>query len=121
MTDLIGEHRTTGATAVGPAVHIGLEEEAVHDELAATVEHIVQAGRATRPVEQVVLVDGHPRHPPAVGGPRVAGAGELLLFDKQLLAGGVPLLRCDDWRQVHRGISFESGRYVETRHGGKTS
>ena len=29
----------------------------------------------------------------APGGQRIAGAGQLLLLDQQLLAGGIPLLR----------------------------
>ena len=44
------------------------------------------------PVELVLLLDGQPRHPPALGGQRVAGAGQLLLLHEQLLARGLPLL-----------------------------
>jgi hypothetical protein len=55
VADLIGQHRTTGAPAVGPTVHIGLEEEAVDDELAPAIEQIEQTGRSARPVEAVYV------------------------------------------------------------------
>ena len=90
MADLVGQHRTTRAAGVGPAVDIGLEEEAVDDQLTPAVEQVEQAGRTAGPVEQVVLLDRHPRHPPALCGQRITGAGELLLLHQQFLAGGCP-------------------------------
>ena len=54
------------------------------------------------PVELVLLLHGQPRHPPALGGQRVAGAGQLLLLHEQLLARGLPLLRRHDRWCVHR-------------------
>ena len=93
MGDLVGDQRAAGAAALGPAVHAGLEEEAVDDQLAAAVEQVEQARRAVRALEAVVLLHRHPRHPPPLGGQRIAGAGQLLLLDQQLLAGGLPLLR----------------------------
>ena len=100
--DLVGDHRAAGAAALGPAVHAGLVEEAVDDQLTAPLEQVEQARRAVRALEAVVLLDGHPRHPAALGGQRVAGAGQLLLLDQQLLARGLPLLRRHDRRHVHR-------------------
>ena len=71
-----------------PAAHAGLEEEAVQDQLAAPLEQVEQARGAVRALEPVVLVDRHPRHPPALG-ERVAGTRQLLLLHQQLLAGGL--------------------------------
>ena len=48
MRDLVGDHRAADARVVGPAVHAGLEERAVDDQLAATVEQVEQARRAVR-------------------------------------------------------------------------
>ena len=93
MAHLVGEYRTTRATGIGPAVDIGLEEEAVDDELPPAVEQVEQAGRTAGTVEQVVLLDRHPRHPATLCGQRITSAGELLLLHQQFLAGAVPLLR----------------------------
>ena len=92
VRDLVGHHRAAEARMVGPAVHTGFEEGAVDDQLTAALEQVEQAHRAVGPVELVLLLHGEPRHPPAFGGQRVAGAGQLLLLDEQLLARGVPLL-----------------------------
>src|SRR5919106_2615321 len=39
----------------------------------------------------------------ALRGERVVGVGQLLLLDEEFLAGGLPLLRCDDRRQLDCG------------------
>ena len=109
--DLVGHERAAAAAALGPAGDAGLEEEAVDDQLAAPLEQVEQARRPVRSLEAVLLLHRHPRHPAAFGGERVAGAGQLLLLDQQLLAGGVPLLRRDDRRHLHFGSSF---RYSST-------
>ncbi len=75
-----------------PAVHAGLEEGAVDDQLAAAVEQVDQARFALGPLERVGLLHRHPRHPPPFGGERVAGAGHGLLLHEHLLARGFPLL-----------------------------
>ena len=105
--DLVGHERAAAAAALGPAVDAGLEEEAVDDQLAATLEQVEQARRPVRALEAVVLLDRHPRHPAAFGGERVAGAGQLLLLDQHLLAGGLPLLRRDDRWHLHLGVLLQ--------------
>src|ERR1700709_784391 len=93
-------------------VDAGREEEGVEDQLPAPLEEVEQVRRPVRPLEAVLLLHGHhPRHPPAFGGQRVAGAGQLLLLDQQLLAGGIPLPRRDDRRHLHFGSSL---RYSST-------
>ena len=92
MRDLVGHHRAADAGVLGPAVHAGLEEGAVDDQLTAAVEQVEQARPAVGPVERVLLLHGQPRHPPTLGGQRVTGAGQLLLLHEQLLARGLPLL-----------------------------
>ena len=92
MRHLVGHHRAADAAALRPRADARLEEEAVDDQLLAPLEEVEQAHLPVRALEGVVLLDGHPRHPPALGGQRVARAGELLLLDEQLLAGGLPLL-----------------------------
>src|SRR6185503_6189243 len=111
--DLVGAERAAEAAAVGPAGHVGVVEEAVEDELLAPLEHVEQRRRAVRALEAVLLLDRHPRHPAALGGQRIAGAGHLLLLDQQLLAGVLPLLRRHDRRGVHR-CSSSSFRYSST-------
>ena len=48
------------------------------------------------PVECVRLLHGQPRHPPALSGQRVTGAGQRLLLHEHLLARGFPLLCRND-------------------------
>ena len=47
--DLVGEEGAAAAAALRPAVHPGLEEEAVDDQLAAPVEEVEQARRPVGP------------------------------------------------------------------------
>jgi hypothetical protein len=110
VRDLVGQKRAAAAAVLGPAVHAGLVEEAIDDQLTAPREQVEQARRAVRTLEPVLLLDGHPRHPAALGGQRIARAGELLLLDQQLRTGRLPLLRRHDRRHVH--LSPSSFRYV---------
>src|SRR5262249_44710949 len=87
------------------------------DQLPATLKQVEKAHRALRAVEAVLLLHRHPRHPAALGGQRIAGAGQLLLLDQQLLAGGIPLLRRYDRRSLHRCLS--SLRYSSTMSNGR--
>jgi hypothetical protein len=103
--DLVGHHGAAAAGMLGPAEHAGLEEGAVDDQLTAAFEQVDQARVALRPVERVLLLHGQPRHPSALGGQRVAGAGQGLLLHEQLLARSLPRLRRHDRRCVHGGLS----------------
>ena len=92
VRDLVGDHRAAAAGMVGPAEHAGLVEGAVDDQLMAAFEQVEQARLALGSLELIVLLHGQPRHPPALGGQCVTGAGQLLLLHEQLLARGFPLL-----------------------------
>ena len=75
VRNLVGEHRAADAGVLGPAVHAGLEEGAVHDQLTPTVEQVEQTLLAFRPFELVFLLHREPRHPTPLGSERVAGLG----------------------------------------------
>jgi hypothetical protein len=64
----------------GAGVHAARRVVAERDhELAGPVAlDPAPARRPGRSLESVLLLNGHPRHPPASGGKRIAGAGELL-------------------------------------------
>jgi hypothetical protein len=64
----------------GPAVHVGLEERAVDEQLTATLEEVEQSRLAVRPVEHILLLHGRPWHPAALGGKRVLGAHVFLFL-----------------------------------------
>jgi len=85
--------RAAGATALGEAVDVVVEEEAVDDQLAAPLEQVEQGDRAVRALEGVLLLDGHPGHAAALGGERVTVAGVLLLLDEQGVARLLPFVR----------------------------
>ena len=87
MGDLVGSEGAAAAGMVGPAEDAGFEEGAVDDQLTAALEEVEQAHFAVGPIELVLLLDGHPWHPPALGSQRITGAGQLLLLHEQLLAG----------------------------------
>src|SRR5262245_40131014 len=91
---------------VGPAVHSGLEEGAVDDQLTTAAEQIEQAHLTLRPIELVRLLHGLPRHPPTLGGHRVAGTGQSLLLHEELLARSLPLLRRHDRGRLHWKTPF---------------
>src|SRR5437868_2378554 len=97
---LVGHHRAADARMFGPAFHAGLEEGAVNDQLTAAIEQVEQARLPLGPVELVLLLHRQPRHSPTLGGQRVTGAGQLLLFHQQFLARSLPLLRRDDSRTI---------------------
>src|SRR5579864_7781547 len=97
--DLVGAEGAAAAGMVGPAEYPRLEEGAIEDQLTAALEQIEEAYFALGSFELVLLVDGQPRHAPALGGQRVTGAGEGLLFYEKLLVRSLPLLlRHDRWR-----------------------
>ena len=86
---------------LGPAFHAGLEERTVNDQLAAAIEQVEQTHLILGSVKLVPLLNGQPRHPPALGGQRVTGAGQLLLLHEKLLACSLPLLRRDHFGYFH--------------------
>ena len=104
VRDLVGHHGAASASVFGPSVDAGLEEGAVDDQLSTPVEQVEQALPAFRPFELVRLLDGEPRHPPALGTQRVTGTCQLLLFHEQLLARRLPLLVRHDRGCVHDGL-----------------
>jgi hypothetical protein len=75
----------------------------VDDELTAAVEEVEQARPAVGALEGVVGVERHVREPTALGGEGVEPAGGLLLPDEQCRAGGAPLLRGHERRQLRGG------------------
>src|ERR1700693_2421262 len=99
VADLDATEGTAAAGMLGPPEHAGLEEGAVHDQLTAALEQVEQAHLALRPIELVLLLHRQPRHPPALCGQRVTGAGQGLLLHEELLARSLPFLRrYDRWR-----------------------
>src|SRR3989454_6553565 len=90
--DLIGAQGAAAAGVLGPAEHSGLEEGAVDDQLKAALEQVEQANLTLGPVELVLLLHRHPRHPSTLGGQRITGAGQGLLLHEELLARSLPLL-----------------------------
>ena len=102
--DLVGEEGAAAAAALGPALHARARRRSGRRP-AAGAPRTGRAGWRDRPgPRSVLLVHGHPRHPAALGGQRIAGAGQLLLLHQQLRAGGLPFLRRHDWRGVHCGL-----------------
>src|SRR5580698_1601714 len=104
--DLVGAERTADAGMLRPAVHAGLEEGAVDDQLTASLEQVEQARFALGPVKGIGLFHRKPRHPPPLGGQRVTGAGQGLLLDEKLGVRGLPLLRRHNRWHVHGVLSF---------------
>jgi hypothetical protein len=112
IADMVGEygapHAGTAMLNTGRsfrmAVHTRIEECAVDDQLTPPVEQVRQAHRPFRPLEDVWLVHGDPRHPPTLRGKRVARVGHLLFFDEQSLPLILPLLRRHNARCCHRHI-----------------
>src|ERR1035438_6971192 len=98
MSDLVGTQRAAAAGMLRPAEHTGLEEGAIDDQLPATLKQIEQAYLAVGSVETVLLLNSHPRHPPAFGGHRVTGVHQGLLLHEELLARSLPSLRRHDRR-----------------------
>src|SRR5215467_5627315 len=93
MRNLICTQGAAAAGVIGPAEYSGLEEGAIDDQLPAALEQVEQANSPLRPVELVLLLNQHPRHPPPLRGQRISGAGESLLFQEEFLPCSVPLLR----------------------------
>jgi hypothetical protein len=101
VAHVVSHQRAADAGMFGPAVNVGLEERAVHDQLTATAEKVEQARPALGPVEDVVLPHRRPRHPSTLRGQRIPRTAHLLLqattitidASGALLGGGTSLLR----------------------------
>src|SRR4030095_16293608 len=106
VADLIGAQGATAAGVIWPAEHAGLEEGAIEDQLPPAIEQVEQANLTLGPVELVLLLHSHPRHPSTLGGQRISRAGERLLFHAKPLPRSLPLLLGHDWRHLHRDILF---------------
>ena len=107
--DLVGHHGAADAGVLGPAVHPGLEERAVDDQLATPLEQVEQARLARRAPRT-----RSPCPPPAtasVGARRPArrGRGSAPSPSPAALARRLPLLGRDDRWCVHCR-SFLHGR-----------
>src|SRR5262249_3050328 len=107
VRDLIGAQRAAAARMLGPAEHPGLEEGAIDDQLPAAFEQVEKAHATLGPVELVLLLHGHPRHPSTLGGQPITGASQGLLLHEELLTRSLPLLRRDDRRCVLWKIPFQ--------------
>src|SRR5262245_39858539 len=109
VRDLVGDERAADTadlrvSAFGPLGVGGdprLVEGAVDDELAAALEQVEQAYLAIGPVELIRLLNCHPGHPSTLGGQCVTGAGQLLLFQEELLPCSLPLSFRYDPRSLH--------------------
>jgi hypothetical protein len=77
--DLVGSERAAAAGMIGPAEDAWFEEGAIDDELTTALEEIEEAGFAVGTFEDVLLLNGEPRHTPTLGGQSVAVARELFL------------------------------------------
>src|SRR5437867_12087900 len=106
MRDLIGAQGAAAAGVLGPAEHPGLEEGAIDDQLPAALEQVEQANLTPGPVELVLLLHRHPRHPSTLGSQRITGAGQGLLLHEELLARSLPLLLRHDRGCLHREMTF---------------
>src|SRR3974390_2077023 len=106
VPDLIGAQGATAAGVLRPAEHPGLEEGAIDDQLPAALEQVEQAHLTLGPVELVLLLHRHPRHPSTLGGQRITRTSQGFLLHEELLARGLPLLPRHDRRYVHSEMSF---------------
>src|SRR5687767_5946030 len=74
MRNLVSHHRTTYAGVPRPAVHSGLEEGAIDDQLTTAFKEVEQSDLSLGALEHIRLLHWHPRHAPPLRGQRVMGA-----------------------------------------------
>ncbi len=115
--NLVGDHRAADARVLGPALHSGLEEGAVEDELAASVEEVAEGRGAVRSFELVLLLHLEPRHAPPFGCNGVARLRQRLLLDEQSLPRSFPLVAGHDRGCVHRESPLWASRPEVPRDG----
>ena len=75
-----------------PCSQPGREHEVLHQQLAAAFEQVGERAPALGRVEDVVLLDAHPRQRAALAGDLVAQARQFLFARQQRLALGKPLV-----------------------------
>ena len=92
MRYLVSAQRAASARMIRPSKYARLEEGTVEDQLRTTLEQVEQAHFALRPLELVLLLHSHPRHPTALCGHRVTGPGQFFFLHQQFLARRLPLL-----------------------------
>ena len=97
-----------------PCSQPGAEHEVLHQQLAAAVEQVGERAPALGRVEDVVLVDAHPRQRAALAGDLVAQARQFLLARQQRLALGNPFVPGYDAMVfgAHLGIGGRAGYCV---------
>jgi hypothetical protein len=89
---VVGEEGATGAAlAQIPSPH-----EMIDDQLAAAVEELGERPFALGRIENVLLLDLHPRQRASLGSNEIAHAGECLLALEMRLACGKPLVSRHD-------------------------
>src|ERR1700722_3448438 len=101
MRDLVSPQRAAAARMLWPAEDTRFEERPIDNQLAPALEQIEQAQSAIGSIEPVLLLHGHPRHPPALGRQRIALARELLFLAQQVRASRQPFLSRHDLRFLH--------------------
>src|SRR5262249_43968737 len=102
--EVVGPERA----ALAADVVLGREHEVVDDQLAAAVEQVGERLLAVRALEDVLLLDRLPGQGLPLPGHLVAGARELLLLSKELLARLEPLVGADD-AHMPSGPTFAPG------------
>ena len=88
LVEAVGDRRAARAAFVP----VGVEHEVVHDQLRTAVEQVGERGFALLGVEDVVLVDAHPRQLSPLAGEVVVQARQLLFGLEQLEPFLEPLL-----------------------------
>jgi hypothetical protein len=88
LVEPVGDGRTARTTFVP----VGVEHEVVHEQLRPAVEQVGERGFAAFGVEEVVLVDPHPRQLAPLAGNVVVESGQFLLGLEQLEPGFEPLV-----------------------------
>src|SRR3954451_8020062 len=90
-----------GAARTGPDRVVGAVHDVVGEQLRAAVEQLAQGLLALLGVEDVFLLDGHPRQLAPLLGDLARELRVLGLGLRQLLASGLPFLSCPDLVSGH--------------------
>src|SRR5205807_10184011 len=90
-----------GGAARAAVLPLRVEHEVVDDQLRTVLEHVDEADRTVRTVEDVVLLDLNHGQVAPLGVERIPPPGQVLLLCEQLLTGGQPLVSRSDLRKAH--------------------